>query len=335
MTMHCSSIATAVVLSVVVLMSGCGERTLTESTKPSDTSQEKQLKSHGEAGHSHEAAHGGIVNSVGDFHVELVLNQKTSKIIAYISGDDGATPKYLDAEKITAQIKREGSSDFSSIELLPIPEDSRQQRGARFEAVAGDLVNASDLEVFLRIPADGKQMRTVFQVTPGKSAKERKTYICPMKCEKDKVYPAPGKCPVCSMSTVEYKENQIEHADHTAKHGGTFFMAADNWHHLEGVMASPSEFRLYIYDNFTHPTSAKDYEGTAEIVRQDAKGNDFGAPVTLSLTPSPDGAYLKAALPAEYPLPLFFTVRVTLQKGEKPALFNFTFDKVGYVDVKK
>jgi len=27
-----------------------------------------------------------------------------------------------------------------------------------------------------------------------------KKYICPMKCEGDKTYDAPGKCPVCNMN---------------------------------------------------------------------------------------------------------------------------------------
>lgn len=30
-------------------------------------------------------------------------------------------------------------------------------------------------------------------------------YICPMKCEGDKVYAAPGACPVCKMDMVETK----------------------------------------------------------------------------------------------------------------------------------
>lgn len=32
-------------------------------------------------------------------------------------------------------------------------------------------------------------------------------YQCPMKCEKDKVYNKPGKCPICGMNLVEIKAN--------------------------------------------------------------------------------------------------------------------------------
>ena len=58
-------------------------------------------------------------------------------------------------------------------------------------------------------------------------------------------------------------------------------MAADNWHHVEEVLASPTEFRLYLYDNFTKPISADGYEGTAEVARLDANGNELGKPVKL------------------------------------------------------
>src|SRR5687768_4543460 len=31
-------------------------------------------------------------------------------------------------------------------------------------------------------------------------------YVCPMKCEGDKVYAEPGKCPVCGMDLVPMKD---------------------------------------------------------------------------------------------------------------------------------
>ncbi len=306
-------------------ISGCGNGAPASTTVQPVKGDKKS--EHGGAGHSHESAHGGIVNTVGDFHVELVIDQKTAKAIAYITGEDSKSPKYIDAKTILAQIKKEGDSEFNAVELAVAP-SSGEKPGARFEATIGNLAHSNALEIFLRMTVDGKQYRTVFQLTPGKLHSASRTYICPMKCEKNKVYPQPGKCPVCKMALVEFKEGQVEHADHTAKHGGTFFMAADNWHHLEGVMASPTEFRLYLYDNFTKPISAKGYVGKAEVVRQDNKGDDLGKSVTLQLQADEKGEFLKASMPAEFTLPLAFTVGVTLHKGERPALFNFTFDKV-------
>jgi|GEM_PF-2258809 len=330
---------THLIVALLLVLTGCGgsipKKTAANGHAGDNQAGKENVKSeHGGAGHSHESAHGGIVNTVGDFHVELVFDEKQSKLTAYISGEDGKTPKHIDAKDIPAQIKAEKTDQFTSIALLPAPMKGEKEGSAsRFEASAA-FTHAVAHEVFLRISVEGKHYRTAFQLTPGKAALG-KTFICPMKCEKEKVYPQLGKCPVCKMNLVEFKAGQVEHSDHNPKHGGTFFMAADNWHHLEGVMSSPTEFRLYLFDNFTKPISAKGYEGTAEVVREDGKGDDVGKPVTLPLKQSGDQSYLSCTVPSEYVLPVAFTVRVTLRKGEAPALFNFTFDSVSKADLKK
>ena len=43
-------------------------------------------------------------------------------------------------------------------------------------------------------------------------------YKCPMKCEGDKTYDAPGNCPVCKMELVQVVDKNQNEKDHHAPH---------------------------------------------------------------------------------------------------------------------
>lgn len=139
----------------------------------------------------------------------------------------------------------------------------------------------------------------------------------------------PGYCPVGGEPLVQGRTVR-PHEDHTPKHGGIFFMAPDNWHHLEGVYPEPGVFRIYLYDNYSRPLPATAASGRIVLKEEAVAG---GAPrelVTVPLTPSPDGQYLEArlsplALPAEIIAKLTFP---TSRPGTAPteeARFDFTF----------
>ena len=55
--------------------------------------------------------------------------------------------------------------------------------------------------------------------------------------------------------------NAAAHMDHNPLHGGQFFMAANNYHHLEGALPRPGEFRLYVYDDFKQPVDPRNFAG--------------------------------------------------------------------------
>ena len=125
------------------------------------------------------------------------------------------------------------------------------------------------------------------------------------------------------MTLHEFKDGQFEHSDHSPKYGGTFFMAADYFHHIEGVMNSRAEFRIYIYDNFTKPLKGN-HSAEASVSRAECK---IGA-VAMAMKLSDEGTYLTGALPPGFSRTFDVTARVRFGGVGEPALFNFSFPAV-------
>ncbi len=50
-------------------------------------------------------------------------------------------------------------------------------------------------------------------------AGQQTRYICPMKCEGDKTYVAPGNCPDCNMKLVPVENSRSSHDHHKHNHG--------------------------------------------------------------------------------------------------------------------
>lgn len=114
------------------------------------------------------------------------------------------------------------------------------------------------------------------------------------------------------------------HQDHNPKHGGTFFMAMDNKHHLEGTLRPPGIFRVYLYDAYAKPLSknkVKEASGTVQL------GDSPDAP-KIPLTLSKDGRTLEVALGKDVKFPFTLTLLLhfpdTLPNA-KPELFTFPF----------
>ncbi|OFW00356.1 MAG: hypothetical protein A3G20_00825 [Acidobacteria bacterium RIFCSPLOWO2_12_FULL_59_11] len=114
------------------------------------------------------------------------------------------------------------------------------------------------------------------------------------------------------------------HRDHDSKHGGTFFMALDNVHHLEGVLEPPGTFRLYLYDSHTHPVKLEELKQAQGWIRW---GDSEDAPET-TLALAPDDQCLEAAPGQAMKFPLMLTLRLYLPgspPGGKPEIFTFPF----------
>ena len=148
-------------------------------------------------------------------------------------------------------------------------------------------------------------------------------YICPKDCQHGKIYPSAAgeKCPVCHYRLYEIRDGRIEHSNHRPRHGGVFFMGQDGFHHVEGVLISATEFRLYVYDNFTEPLK-ETCSASAEFIQ------NKNAPVKVDLSRYADGAFLSGEVPVGFPMPLSLAVRVRFGEQREGMLFNFTFDRL-------
>jgi hypothetical protein len=139
----------------------------------------------------------------------------------------------------------------------------------------------------------------------------------------------PGSCPDGSAMIV--RRTLRPHGNHNPQHGGQFFMAPDNWHHLEGTYPRDRVFRLYVYDDYARTLSAADMKRVqARVVTRETF--DPATRKTTEITSFPlrisgGGAYLEARVDA-VKLPAEMTAKVTIKPGAPEYRFDFTFQGI-------
>ena len=136
----------------------------------------------------------------------------------------------------------------------------------------------------------------------------------------------PGKCPDGSAMVPRYTPRA--HGDHNPKHGGIFFMAPDNWHHLEGAYPAAGRFRVYVYDDFSKPLAvAEARKIRGRVVTKEAFDAKSGTTRELASTPlvlSRNGAFLEARI-EPLPLPAKMTAKISFSPDNKESRFDFAF----------
>ena len=138
------------------------------------------------------------------------------------------------------------------------------------------------------------------------------------------VGPARSQDSTASQDANPSGSQQKAHQDHKPKHGGSFFMALDNKHHLEGVLLPPCTFRVYLYDDHTKPLKAeqtREANGTVQV------GDSEDAP-KIPLAPGKKKETLEANLGEGVKPPVALTLVLHLPgmaPDANPELFNFKF----------
>ena len=128
----------------------------------------------------------------------------------------------------------------------------------------------------------------------------------------------PGRCP--DGSPMTRKITPRAHGNHNPQHGGQFFMAPDNWHHLEGTYLPTGVFRMHLYDDYTKPLAVKDVRTiTGTIVTKDAAGRETATPLVRN------GQYLQARI-GNVPFPAAMYAKVKFKADAPDNRFDFTFD---------
>ena len=135
------------------------------------------------------------------------------------------------------------------------------------------------------------------------------SFTCPVHPKVNEINP--GRCPIDKRSLVATYSLR-PHGDHNPKHGGNFIMAPNNWH-VEATHPAASQFRLYVYDEFSRPFIPKGF--TARIVLGET---------SIPFTPAAGRSLLEARTP-QAALPATIVVRARFEGTQPEYRFDFQF----------
>ena len=121
------------------------------------------------------------------------------------------------------------------------------------------------------------------------------------------------------------------HGNHNPQHGGQFFMAPDNWHHLEGTYPRDRVFRLYLYDDYARPLTPDRLKNVrARVVTKETFDPATRRTTELSAFPLRvvrNLGYLEARVDRAS-IPIDLTAKVQFDANAPEYRFDFTFPAI-------
>lgn len=220
-----------------------------------------------------------------DVHAEAdVIKQVGNQIGQLAAKPDSGVPK--DAVKEVNQAGRALAAKFDAIDKV---------------ADAGDAAGTQ------------REYDDMIKLTSTLQKYVAKSYQCPMKCEGDKTYAAPGKCPKCNMDLKEVASR--------GPHGGILVAAPDGKHQVEATLSTNGQLCIYVCDAQAKAIPADRVTAQARIGKKGAAEAEF-RPLAVTLDASK--SFLTGKV--ETKAPLTAVVSVDFKDGQKPQSFTFDFN---------
>ena len=148
------------------------------------------------------------------------------------------------------------------------------------------------------------------------------SWTCSANPEIDQITPA--KCPDGSAMIAKYTPRP--HGNHNPQHGGQFFMAPDNWTHLEGTLPQDRLVRIYVYDDYSKPLPLEKFAPIRGHVITKVTTGGTTKETSFPLVAARTGRYLEAKVDTARPGAII--AKITLKTGGPEHHFDFTFNEL-------
>jgi hypothetical protein len=114
--------------------------------------------------HSHQSQHGGMVQSVGENHIEAFL-AKGGRIQFYVLGRDEAEQQSIAVPELQAEVQAQGDTEFVPVMLQALPQPGEAVGTAsHFSGQVSAQWDGRPLNMMLTVPLSGKLYRVRFDL---------------------------------------------------------------------------------------------------------------------------------------------------------------------------